>query len=89
METKAKDQETKDPSFIPGGIAGEVHENSMQEQVGQEKYHPFLMEKIHPIILNIYKDYSVRGYFIMFLVSFIAIAVVVGIAFGIYLAVTR
>lgn len=89
METKANDnQETKDPTFIPGGIAGEVHENSIQEKVGQKKYHPFVMEKLHPIILNIYKDYSVRGYFIMILVSFIAIAIVVGAALGIYLAVT-
>jgi len=71
---------------IPGGIAGEVHENSIQEKAEIAKFHPFLEEQVHPFILNIYKDYSVRGYFIMILVSFIAIAIVVGIALGIYLA---
>ncbi len=88
METKAE-QGAKDPTFVPGGIAGEVHENAIQEKVGKSKFHVFLSEKIHPIILNIYKDYSVRGYFIMFLVSFIAIAVIVGIALGIYMAVSK
>ena len=93
METKANEQQQqqgpKDPNFVPGGIAGQVHENAIQEKVGRSRFHAFLAEKIHPIILNIYKDYSVRGYFIMFLVSFVAIAIVVGIALGIYVAVFK
>lgn len=90
METNANDQTVrKDKTFVPGGIAGKVHENAMQEEIGKSKFHPFVLEKVHPIILNIYKDYSVKGYFIMILVSFLAIAVVVAIALGIYLAATR
>ena len=74
---------------IPGGIAGEVHENSMQEKIAKRKFHPFLEEKIHPLILNIYKDYSVSGYFLMIAVSFIAIAIVVGILMVIYWTVSN
>lgn len=83
VEKKLSDQGVS----IPGGIAGEVHENAMQEKIGSKKFHPFLEERIHPFILNIYKDYSVTGYFVMILVSFIAIAIVVGIMMGIYLLI--
>jgi hypothetical protein len=92
METRANASEqdiTKANISIPGGIAGEVHENTMQEKLGKRKFHPFLEEKIHPFILNIYKDYSVSGYFLMIAVSFIAIAIVVGILMGIYWAVSN
>ena len=94
METDKNDQgnpskDIEQKVVIPGGIAGTVHENSIQEKLGGTKFHPFLEEKVHPVILNIYKDYSVKGYFIMILVSFLAIALFVGITLGIYWAVTH
>lgn len=93
METKAnysvQKELTNEKVSIPGGIAGEVHENAMQEKIGERKFHPFIEEKVHPYILNIYKDYSISGYFIMIIVSFIAIALVVGILMGIYILTTR
>lgn len=93
METRANYSAEKELSnqhvSVPGGIAGEVHENAMQEKVGESRFHVFIQEKMHPYILNIYKDYSVSGYFVMILVSFIAIAIVVGILMGIYLLVSQ
>lgn len=89
METKAnyshEEKVSKAKVSVPGGIAGEVHENSIQEKVGKKKFHPFLEEKIHPFILNIYKDYSVTGYVIMFMVSFVAVCAVAGSLLLIYL----
>lgn len=85
----AEKELTKNGVSIPGGIAGEVHENTMQEKIGKKKFHPFLEEKVHPYILNIYKDYSVSGYFVMIVVSFVAIALVVGALMGLYLLFTK
>ena len=43
-------------------------------------YHPLLEKHVPPFLLDVYKDFTFRGYCIMFLVSFIAVGAMVAAA---------
>lgn len=49
-----------------------------------KKFHPLIENYLPKFLLDVYKDYSVKGYLIMFIVSFISVGIAVAIGAEIY-----